>query len=141
MYTPTVWVTGDIITATKANNGETQFEESTEETLSAEVNASAGAITPNLSVSKYYNVALDGNLTINTPTNVAGSSRVDYFVVKVKGGGVARTLTGFSELKWTNNAAPTLPTTSGEEMVLYFLKLNNANTRWIGMVSAAGVPA
>ena len=114
MYAPYYWSTGDVITVTRLDNIETQYQEATDETHSAPT-IRAGTLTLDLAVSRVFLVVLDADITALTLQHVPGATRRAIVEVQLTGDGTARTFAWLTDtVQWPGGVAPTLPSTAGQ---------------------------
>ncbi len=133
MYSKTTHVTGDIFTAVRANNLESQYEEATDETHAAPT-ISSGTLVLNLASARVFKVALNANVTTLTLQNVPANTRRVIIELKLTADGSARTFAWLtSTVKWAASVAPTLTTTSTRKD-WFVLWTDDGGTTWFGAI-------
>lgn len=130
MYAPTVWVTGDVITAAKANNGETQYTEATDESRGTKTYAAS--VSYDLAVHRHWIMdKITGALTITAFSNPPATNKVGAFSLIFVCDGTQRIITWPSSVKWGGGVVPTPSTTNNYRDWYSFLTYDNGTT-WVG---------
>jgi hypothetical protein len=89
-----------------------------------------GAVSIDPSTGTRFILSLTGNVTLSVTGDVEGSS----FTLRVNGQSSGYTVTwSITGLKWATNAAPTLPTVSGQFLLLTFIRWGTND--WSGAIS------
>lgn len=125
VYSKTVWSTGDIISAVKMNNLETQFDDvvGAGTVLTApelknyiepfnSASISSGVLTLDLSLGSEFTVSLNANITSITFSNYPSSTKVTTVTIRFTADGTVRTITWPSSFKWAAAAPPTMTGTN-----------------------------
>lgn len=126
MYTKNNWASGDTITEALIDNLETQFEEATEPNA-ASVSISGGTLTLNLNTAKYFYASLNANITSIVLQNLAGSGRLESFILELTADGTPRTVAPFGSApyRWSGGSVYSPTSTNGKKDLLAFMTRDN----------------
>lgn len=133
MYSNYAWVTGDVISAARLLNLETQWTEAVDETH-ATASISAGTLTLPMATSRIFNTSHNANITTTTITGVPASTRRAVLEIHL-----AYTATPYtwawltSTVRWTNGVAPVLTQVNGKKDVFVVYTLDGGTT-WFGTI-------
>lgn len=99
--------------------------------------SSAGVVTIDLSLGKYFTLALTENVTSVLFTNLPGSGFADTIMLRITQGATARTLAWPASFRW-EGSAPSVSTASGAVDVLALTTFDNG-TKWDATLSKGRV--
>jgi len=99
---------------------------------------SAGTLTLDLNSATVFDVALNGNITSLTLSNVQSSGRSSSFILILTADGTARSVTWPASFKWPSAQAPTLTSTSTKKDILSFFTVDGGTT-WNAFISGQNV--
>ena len=99
--------------------------------------SSAGVVTIDLSLGKYFTLALTENVTNILFTNLTGSGFADTIMLRITQDATARTVTWPASFRW-EGSAPSVSTTSGAVDMLALTTFDNG-MKWDGTLSKGRV--
>lgn len=93
----------------------------------------SGTYTCNLALDSIFDLTLTGNTTLSVSNIAVSGEAVRSFVVRIRQGATARTLTWWQGITWLSPATPAAP--AANKMVEYVLSYTAASG-WLGRVGA-----